>query len=51
MFGYCPLINKTCGFGAKHKGDFICGFQTGENRIKFMTKCPVKKIWQQHLKK
>ena len=51
MFGYCPLINRTCAFGAKHKGDYVCGFKTGENRIKHMTKCPVKKIWQQHLNK
>ena len=35
-------MNK-CPLCAKYKKELYCGQQTGENRIRFMKQCPVKK--------
>jgi len=38
VYGYCSLKSKICPFAS----GIYCGFKTGENRIAFMKKCPLK---------
>ena len=44
MFEYCPIIKRKCPLCAEYKDELYCGQKTGENRIRLMKKCPIKKI-------
>ena len=44
MFEYCPIIKSKCPMCTEYKDELYCGQKTGENRIRFMKKCPIKKI-------
>jgi hypothetical protein len=43
VFEYCTIIKRICSLCANHKEEFYCGQKTGENRIRLMKKCPIKK--------
>ena len=43
MYEHCDLNGKICVYATKSKDVLYCGFQSGENRLEYMKKCPLKK--------
>jgi hypothetical protein len=43
MFEFCSIIKRECGYCCSDKQNTqYCGLATGENRLKFVKKCPQK---------
>jgi len=45
MFLVCPFTKRKCAFCGEYEKEILCGMAKGENKIKWLTKCPKKKVW------